>query len=226
MTSAALDDCPARRRLSLLSAATSRHAVLYHASRIDSRSVIMSVKQRLVTAEELLAMPEPPGMSLELVDGELVEVSPASFQHGLIATMLAGRLGDFARQQNLGFAMGDNVGYVLRRNPDHVRAPDVSFIAREQAPRGDDVGRFVQGAPTLAVEIVSPNDRASEVRNKVQDYLDAGTQQVWVLWPTSRSASVYRPDSDTRELGPDATLDGGDILPGFSVRVSDLFELR
>lgn len=185
----------------------------------------MSVKPRLVTAEELLEMPDIPGKNVELVDGEVVEVSPASLRHGLIATMLAGRLSEFAQQHQLGVAAGDNVGYILSRNPDSMRAPDVSFIAREQLPTGDDLDRYVDGPPTLAVEIVSPNDRAVEIDERVQDYLAAGTRQVWVLRPNRRAASVYFPEADTRELGPDAILDGGDILPGFSVRVSDLFEL-
>jgi Uma2 family endonuclease len=86
--------------------------------------------------------------------------------------------------------------------------------------------RFWEGAPTLAVEVVSPNDRADDIHDRVQDYLDAGSRQVWVLWPRQRSVSVHRPDADTRELGPDATLDGGDILPGFTVRVGDLLDVR
>ena len=186
----------------------------------------MSIKQRLVTAEELWDMPDVPGKGFELVDGEVVEVSPASLRHGLIATMLAGRLSAYTHQHQLGLVTGDNVGYVLRRNPDSMRAPDVSFIAREQIPTGDDLDRFVEGAPTLAVEIVSPNDRAVEIDERVQDYLAAGTRQVWVLRPNRRAVSIYFPDADTRELGPDATVDGGDILPGFGVRVGDLFEIE
>lgn len=186
----------------------------------------MSVKPRWVTAEELLELPAIPGKNVELVDGEVVEALPAGLRQGLIATMLAGRLREFAQQHRLGFAAGDNVGYVLRRNPDNVRSPDVSFIARERMPGGDDLDRYVEGPPTLAVEIVSPNDRAVEIDERVQDYLAAGTRQVWVLRPNRRAVSVYFPDADTRELGPDAILDGGDVLPGFSVRVGDLFEIR
>ena len=177
------------------------------------------------TAGELWDMPEVPGKRFELVDGEVIEVSPGNIRHGLIATRLSGVLDDFARQHDLGLVIGDNVGYVLRRDPDHVRAPDVSFIARESVPEGDDLDRFAEGPPTLAVEIISPNDRADDIHAKVQEYLEAGTRQVWVLWPRRQSVSVYSPDGDTRELSPDAQLDGGDVLPGFSVRVADLFEV-
>lgn len=185
----------------------------------------MSVKQHLVTAEELYDTPDVPGKGFELVDGEVIEMSPANLRHGLIATMLSGTLAGFARQHNLGIVTGDNVGYVLRRDPDLVRAPDVSFVARESAPKSDELDRFVEGPPTLAVEIVSPDDRATEVRAKVQQYLEAGTQQVWVLWPRQRSMTVYDAASGVHELGPEANLEGGDMLLGFSVRVGDLFEV-
>lgn len=185
----------------------------------------MAVKQQLVTAEELWEMPEVPGKRFELIDGEVVEVSPASARHGLIAGAVHDALKHHVRQRDLGLVMGDNVGYVLRRDPDQVRAPDVSFLAWDSAPEGDDLDRFVQGPPTLAVEVVSPNDRANDIRERVQDYIEAGTQQVWVLWPQRSSASVYSLAADTRELGPDAVLDGGDVLPGLTVRVGDLFEV-
>lgn len=185
----------------------------------------MTVKRQLVTAEKLWDMPEVPGKRFELIDGEVVAVSPASMRHGLIAGAVHDAIKHHVRRQDLGLVMGDNVGYVLRHDPDQVRAPDVSFVAWDSVPEGDDLDRFGQGPPTLAVEVVSPNDRANDIRDRVQDYLEAGTQQVWVLWPQRNSISVYSPGADTRELGPDGVLDGGDVLPGFTVRVGDLFEV-
>ena len=140
-------------------------------------------------------------------------------------TPITNRLVLHVQRQDLGFVMGDNVGYLLRQDPDQVRAPDVSFLAWDNAPEGDDLDRFVQGPPTLAVEIVSPNDRANDIRERVQDYLEARTQQVWVLWPHRSSVSVYSPGADTRELGADGVLDGANLLPGFTVQVGDLFEI-
>lgn len=185
----------------------------------------MGVKQQLVTAEELWDMPEVPGMRFELIDGQVVAVSPASARHGLIAGVVHDAIKHHVHQQDLGLVMGDNVGFVLRHDPDQVRAPNVSFVAWDSAPEGDDLDRFGQGPPTLAVEVVSPNDRANDVRERVQDYLEAGTRQVWVLWPQRSSISVDSPGADTRELGPGAVLDGGDMLPGFTVHVGDLFEV-
>lgn len=185
----------------------------------------MSVKH-LVTAEELWDMPEVPGKRLELVDGEVVEMPGAGALHGIILFALAQLLNDFVRRHNLGLVMPDGVGYLLSRQPDQLRIPDTSFVAWDRVPDEGAPEGFWDGAPTLAVEVVSPHDRADDVYRRVRDYLEAGSNQVWVLWPKTRRVSVYRPNADTRELGPDATLDGGDILPGFSVRVGDLFEVR
>lgn len=186
----------------------------------------MSVKQHLVTAEELLEMPDIPGKQVELVNGKVVEMSPAGGVHTRIMFRLAQRLDAFVGQNDLGEVMPDSLGYVLRRDPDQVRVPDVSFIAAAQVPPEGVPAGFWEGAPTLAVEVVSPNDRAIDVRAKVQNYLEAGTRQVWVLWPDQRAMTVHDADLGVRELGPDATLDGGEILPGFGVTVGDLFEVK
>lgn len=186
----------------------------------------MSVKQRLVTAEELRDMPEVPGKRFELIDGAVVEMPGAGAEHLWIAFVLAQLLNNFARQHHLGFAVPDGLSYVLRRNPDKVRIPDVSFVAGVDVVRDGLPKSHWEGPPTLAVEVVLPNDRAVKIDERVQDYLAAGTRQVWVLRPNRRAASVYFPEADTRELVPDAILDGCDVLPGFSVRVGDLFEIR
>ncbi len=186
----------------------------------------MSVKHELVTTEKFWGMPDPPGKRIELVEGEVVEVSPTTMRPGVIVGLAYDSIIGFVRQHNLGIVAAGDVGYVLRRDPDLVRAPDISFVARESIPESGLPERgFWEGPPTFAVEVVSPDDRASDVHAKVQHFLQAGTQQVWVLWPQQRSVTVFDPDGGARELGPDAHLDGGDILPGFSVRVGELFEV-
>lgn len=185
----------------------------------------MSVKQKLVTAEELWEMPEAPGKRFELVDGEVIEVSPAGDLHMAIVEIVYKRLDRFVEQHNLGLVRFDGLGYVIKRGPDQVRVPDVSFVAWEGVPEGEPSEWFWEGPPTLAVEVVSQDDLALDFRDRVYDYLEAGTQQVWVLWPRRRRISVFSPNADTRELGPDAVLDGGSLLPGFSVRVGELFEV-
>ncbi|HEU5423937.1 MAG TPA: Uma2 family endonuclease [Nitrolancea sp.] len=180
---------------------------------------------RLVTAEELWALPEQPGVRYELAEGELVEVPGAGALHNLIAALVYRLIYAAARGQNLGLVFTDGVGYILRRAPDVLRIPDVSFVARERIPAGGIPEGFWPGAPDLAVEIVSPNDLAQEINDKVHQYLEVGTRMVWVLWPNRRTVTVYLPEGQLRDLGPNDELDGGEVLPGFSVRVASLFEV-
>lgn len=185
----------------------------------------MSVKH-LVTAEELWEMPEVPGKRFELVDGEVVEVPGASVEHNLIVNQIGDLLRPFVRQHGLGLVLTDGTGHIIRRTPDRVLLPDVAFVSWERLPGRRAPEGYSPVPPDLAVEIVSPNDRASEVHDKVREYLDAGTGMVLVLWPSSRSATVYEPGATARELGPDDELDGGDVLHGFRVRVADLFDIQ
>ena len=182
----------------------------------------MSVTQ-LLTAEDLYAMPDVPGKRFELVRGELVEVPPATYPQALLVVAVVLRLHQFVAERRLGEVFGDGLGYIIARDPDVVRVPDVSFIAGERLP-AEGIQGFVPFAPDLAVEIVSPGDRAEDVYGKVREYLTAGTRLVWVFWPKYWAVSVYEPGGVTRELGPDDELDGGELLPGFRVPVAELLE--
>ncbi|MBO9404490.1 MAG: Uma2 family endonuclease [Thermomicrobium sp.] len=180
-------------------------------------------RERLLTAEDLEGLPEQPGVRYELDEGKLVEMPGAGGIHAAIVVRLVLLLHQFVTSRRLGFVFGDGLGYILRRNPDTVRIPDVSVVRRERVPAAGIPEGFWPGAPDLAVEIVSPHDRAEEVHERVRDYLGAGVRLVWVLWPKSRTVTVYWPDGTARELGPDEKLTGGDVLPGFEMTVSDLF---
>ncbi len=185
----------------------------------------MGVKQ-LVTAEELWALPERPGVRYELVEGELVEVPGAGALHNVIAALVYELIRAFVRERDLGVVSTDGAGYILDRGPDLLRIPDVSFVSWERVPEEGIPEGFWPVAPDLAVEVVSPGDRADEVHDKVREYLDAGTRLVWVLWPRRRSVTAHTPDGVARELGPDDELDGGEVLPGFRARVAELFAVR
>lgn len=185
----------------------------------------MSIKQ-LISAEDLWTMPEIPGKRFELVNGELVEVPGAGVIHSWIMGNIYRLLFAFAMQHRLGLVFADGASYVLRRDPDHIRIPDVSFVARERVPASGMPKGYWMLAPDLAVEVVSPEDRATELRDKARDYLEAGTRQVWVLWPDERAITLHQPDRAPTDLGPDDTLDGGDLLPGFQVRVAALFDVE
>jgi Uma2 family endonuclease len=183
-------------------------------------------RERLLTAEDLEGLPEQPGVRYELDEGKLVEMPGAGALHNLIVGLVYRLLFAFVSQKRLGLVFCDGAAFVLRRNPDTVRIPDVSVVRRERVPAAGIPEGFWPGAPDLAVEIVSPHDRAEEVHERVRDYLGAGVRLVWVLWPKSRTVTVYWPDGTARELGPDEQLTGGDVLPGFTARVQDLFAVE
>lgn len=183
----------------------------------------MVVTQRLLTAEEYLALPDDPGRRFELVRGELVEVPFASAVHSWIGGLIYRLLIVFADQHQLGFVFGDGVGYITARDPDIVRGPDVSFVSRLRWPQSTLPNGHWPFAPDLAVEITSRSDRPGKVRANAVEYLAGGSRLVWVVRPDHHSVTVYLADGTIQELGPEDDLDGDAVLPGFRVRVADLF---
>jgi Uma2 family endonuclease len=182
----------------------------------------MAVQGRLYTADEFW---ETFGDTkrLELVKGVPVEMSPTGEAHGLISAWLSYLILSYSEAHDLGEVTGAETGFVLIRNPDTVRAPDVGFIAKARLS-GPTSERYFPGAPDLAVEVVSPSDTASEIHNKVFDYLRAGTRLVWVVYPQSRTLAVYGPDAPTRFLESDGVLDGGEVLPGLALPLREVFK--
>jgi len=182
----------------------------------------MSVKQ-LTTAEDLIEMPDAPGKFQELVRGEVIELPGVGARHGYIGGLIHDYLKAYARERKLGLVFVGAVGYIMARDPDTVRIPDGSFVARERIPEGRLPRGYWPLAPDLAVEIVSPGDSATELRAKVHQYLEAGTRLVWVVWPDEETVTVYQTSDAPVESGPDGELHGGEVLPGFRVPVSELF---
>jgi Uma2 family endonuclease len=177
-----------------------------------------------MTEEELLALPDD-GWQYELVEGRLVRMPPSGLRATEIASIIAAALLAFVRSRKLGVVTGADGGY--RLGPGTDLAPDVDFIRADRLPlrSSPDYDRLVSGAPDLAVEVASPTQHRSALRRKAQRYLAAGTQLVWIVWPKHRQIEVWRP-GDTRPsatLGVADTLDGGDVLPGFTYPVSDIF---
>jgi len=179
--------------------------------------------ETLVTAEELLAMPDD-GFRYELIAGEIRQMSPAGIEHGLVAGRLDRLLGQHVFQNKLGETLIAEPSFRLSRDPDTVRVPDIAFIRRDRLRRRDRREAFWPGAPDLAVEVVSPNDAPSEVDEKVMAWLDAGAGMVWVVNPASRSITVHRSSTDITTLTEKDELDGQDVVPGFRCRVSEIFE--
>jgi Uma2 family endonuclease len=181
---------------------------------------------RLLTADEFFELPDPiQGGKMELVRGEVVTHMPVGGIHGKLVARIMRRLMRFLDDYPLG-DLGPEIGFVLQRDPDVVLAPDVAFVTTERLPGGALPEGFVEGAPTLAVEVISPNDRDSEVNEKVGEYLAHATERVWVVRPRSKTVTVFHPDNTARiyHLGDALTSDdAGFPADGFALPLDELF---
>jgi Uma2 family endonuclease len=181
----------------------------------------MSIAQ-LTTADDLLHMPED-GFRYELINGELHKMAPAGEEHGSTAMSVGGSLHAYVRAHNLGRAYAAETGFKLATDPDTVRAPDAAFITRERIEATGIVKGYREGAPDLVVEVISPNDLYTEVEEKVADWLNAGTRMVIVVNPRRRNVKVHRSENEVQVLGENDVLDGGDVVPGWTLPVQDIF---
>lgn len=182
----------------------------------------MTTETRLVTAEELLDMPDD-GYRYELVRGELIKMAPAGAEHGDIAAEVGASLRIYVKANGLGKVYATDTGFVIGTDPDHVRAPDVAFVRQERVEAAGRVTGYFPGAPDLAVEVISPNDRYSDVEEKVADWLDAGTRMVALVNPRNRTVSLRLPGQAPVTLTEQDTLDGGEIVPGWRMEVQEIF---
>ena len=178
--------------------------------------------KKLFTAEELLCLPAN-GLRHELVNGKLYEMEPAGGRHGQVAMKIGSLLNLHVRSMGLGQVFAAETGFILRLDPDTVRAPDAAFVAQSRLPQGELPDGFLALAPDLVVEVISPGDRPREVREKVADWLRAGARLVWTVYPASRAVTVHRSPDSFEELVEGDTLDGAEVVPGFSSRVEELF---
>lgn len=149
-------------------------------------------------------------------------MSPAGFEHGWKVGLVFGPLLQFVTKYDLGVLTGSETGFVLQRHPDTVRAPDIGFVRRERIPDPPPVG-FFPGHPDLAVEVLSPSDRASEVLEKVADWLNSGTVAVWLVDPRRRTIMVHSQEAAAQTFTADQTLTCPQVLPGFELPLSQVF---
>jgi Uma2 family endonuclease len=181
----------------------------------------MAVKT-LLTADDLLQM-SGVGRS-ELVKGELVTMTPSGGEHGGLTVTVGAALLNFVKPRKLGRVFGAETGIIISRDPDTVRAADAAYLSNARVAQVSDLTKFLDVAPDLVVEVVSPNDTWSEIEVKVAEYLGIGVRLVWVLNPKTRSVHVYRPSSEVRRLTENDALDSEDVLAGFLMPVKELFE--
>jgi Uma2 family endonuclease len=171
----------------------------------------------LLTLEQFERLPDD-GLRHELDEGELITMPPTFGLHGKVLIVTSSLLFNFVRPRSLGLVVSD-VGFQLSANT--LRAPDIAFIKADRALTLDLERRFV-GAPDLAIEIISPSETAADIAHKVRQYLHAGAI-VWVLYPKDRSVHAFDSAKNVRILEGDDLLDAPALLPGFSVRVNELF---
>lgn len=186
----------------------------------------MVTTQNFVTEEELLCMPDD-GYRYELIEGELRQMVPTGFDHGRCTINFSGRLSAHVRAHKLGDVLAAETGFIIARTPDGratVRAADVAFVARGRVPADADTTKYLELAPDLVVETLSPSDTAVEVEEKIASWLKAGVRLALTANPASKSITVYGSQTAIKRLTDKDELDLSDVVPGFRCRVSEIFD--
>ncbi len=178
---------------------------------------------RLLTADNLLRLSSE-GVRGELIRGVLRETMPSGHQHGRIVINLAILLGNFIRPRKLGSLTASDSGVWLERDPDTVREPDVAYFSAEKIPLEETVVGYAEVAPDLVVEIASPGDSRRELNDRALMWLSFGVGLVWVVHPARRTVDVHRADRPVTILSDADTLDGQDVLAGFTCEVRAVFD--
>jgi Uma2 family endonuclease len=178
---------------------------------------------KAITADEFFAMSFP-NERTELVRGEVIRMSPTGAEHGVVAGNILALLNIHVKAKKLGMGCAAKTGFIVARDPDTVRAPDASFVSHERIGGMPRPRKYWPFAPDLAVEVVSPGDTAEEIETKVGEWFAGGARRVWVFYPVSSKVHDYRSPTEVTILQAEDTLDGGDVVPGFSCRVSEVFE--
>ena len=180
-----------------------------------------ATERKLMTADELLKLPKGDGRRFELIRGVLIEKMPVGDPHCEAVALTSAAMVNYARSNRYGVVRTGEPGYWLDRDPDTVRAPDVAWFAPGRLTRGRR--GYPEIVPDLAIEIKSPSNSWPEITAKAYMWLSYGSREAWVGDPETISVRIYRPNAAPVVLGADDVLDGGDLLPGFSIPVRDLF---
>jgi Uma2 family endonuclease len=182
----------------------------------------MATTEKLLTAEEYEQLPND-GKRYELIDGELREMAPTVNWHGEVETNLTTLLHTHIRAHSLGRVSCGEVLFIVRRNPDRVRAADIAFIRQDRVPPLEARQHILEVIPDLVVEILSKSDTIEEISDKIDDWLKAGVQMLWIVDPFRRTMTIYQPGRDPSLLGEHGTLEGDPVVPGFRCAVAEIF---
>jgi len=180
----------------------------------------LAADQKIWTDAEFMALPD--GDRYELINGELINVGNSGMEHGNLGAFLAGAIEFHVRSRKLGATCDSSTAFTMKSG--NRRSPDVSFVSKERLqglkrlPKG-----YLQGAPDLAVEIISPSNTFEEIHDKIVEYFDNGSKLVWVIHPDEKSVLVYHQPEPDRLLRAADSLDGEAVIPDFLLPVADLF---
>ena len=181
-----------------------------------------TTEAKLLTAADLLRL-DGEGVRGELIRGVLCETMATGHQHGRIVVKLSAALLAFVEPRGLGTVVASDSGVWLERDPDTVREPDIAFTSAEKIPLEAEIMGYADVVPDLVVEVASPSDSRREVHDKARMWLSHGVRLVWVVHPDTRTVDVHRQDIAVVTVGANDTIDGLDVLPGFSCAVSAVF---
>ena len=179
----------------------------------------------MTTADQLFAMPRENGRQ-ELIDGVLKMMSPAGSEHGKIAGRIFTRLALHVEQQDLGETYAAETGFLIASDPDTVRAPDAGFVSHDLLSSVAPTKSYLPLAPELVVEVISPNDRFSQVEAQTRQWLTAGTKLVLVADPENLNLKTYTAENEIRTFESGDAVDCGEACIGWKLSVNDVFRIK
>jgi Uma2 family endonuclease len=175
----------------------------------------------LLTAEQFMEM-RGDG-SYELVRGEVIEVSPGNYLHGVVCSKVDRRLGSYGEETGYGYTLTNDTAVCTERGPDTIRGADVAFYSHQRLPLSASNPEVPEVMPDLVVEVYSPSNRRSEILGKVHEYLNAGVLMVWVVHPKRRTLAIYRPGDPIPTILTDKdVIENLPELPGFRCPLAEL----
>ncbi len=181
-----------------------------------------TIADKLLSAEEFALMPDPlDGSEQELVRGVVIAMPPPKPKHGMWCAKISRKVGNFVDDKKLGNVCTNDAGFITGRGPDTVRGADITFWSFERFPTLPE--SYPDIGPDLAIAVLSPGNRLSQILDKIREYFACKVRMVWVVDTEDRTLTVYRNPDEGRLLHENAILSGDDVLPGFQCRVGDLF---